>query len=528
MQAPSRERKKRKVPREEADSQSTSTAVRDTTPSASELTIIWRSGDDDETDPNAFDEFGGPELNFTASYARIGERPLSETAIYAHPDTETHTRVVDGPSIQQPQSSDEANAAFWSTTQDAGATELEVSQLGVAHICAMRRVINEQWREIHRLSRQVDAHNNEKNGMQVRLEEERQQYMQKKQEAVLNRVSLQKKFDEETEKLKKRIASLTQYTTVQGAEIERLETAVDKKEDEAKQRQDRILKMQANITDLESQLECAERGRKTQDGDIEELRQMYLEDTSRTERQKQGLPPAYGSLDQEIAPWDQHKDAGAYQLSRWKYLVRSQFQQGMQTIYDRISSKREQKTSTSILFISGFMVMKDCCVRLRSPIDLHEAAHGGSSRGAAGSPFELRGPWGDVAANKKLIGRLIATLVLEMPMALISGYELCSGDLAVSPREMAMMKLCFQTIDEVLLAALRFVFSSPTSEVPRQYRLFTLQRYLTETETIKEGLSCYGDGACPQVFKQCQDWLNEQIEATRVRAAADADAARGA
>lgn len=522
MQENLRARKKRKMPHREVGSESNRLADRGHIRSGSDLTIVQSSDDAYETD---FSDFGGPELNFHPSYARIGEPAYVHTSpLPTVSAPKTYASVVAGPSEQTLEAPRKATAALRSTREDDGPTELQTDQLSHAHICAMRQAVNEQWQEIHRLSDQVDAQRNEKYGIQAELEKERRQYTEKNQDAIFRLMSQKEKYEKEMESLTKQIVSLKRFAAElnlraaekakellekKQVEIEKLKQVAEENANLINEKTHKIFALEHDIAQLARRLDRAETWNRLRDGDIEELRRMYLEDTARIDRQKQGLPPAYGSLDQEDPPWNQHVDGGQFATSAWENLVRAQFQNRMRATYDKMKGNEEGKSPITILFCDGFLAIKETCVQLRELLKIGEASQNSKRRKNS-------------ANSKNAFGRIVASLVFEMAGEISSSYQIAGGDLDVSQPEKAKLALCYQEMDEVLLTALGYIFSGGKHDVPLRYRGYSFQRYLSATETLRDNLE-YRQGIGSKMFAQSQEWLNDQIEVTRVLAARAAD-----
>ena len=281
---------------------------------------------------------------------------------------------------------------------------------------------------------------------------------------------------------------------------------------------------------------------KTMEEDLDELRRIENEDAAHRKKQAQGLPPAYGCLDDEDhqPPYVLHKDGGTFDIASLKRSVRAKFSHNLVDAQIRTNDLRssicpnDKAKADMNIFWSASIALKESCARLKAALECAKTAYNGSiselvamCRLPGASKFKTKATitreFGRCNAHRDYIADRIAKLILELSWRVIGACELRPRTLRLTSEAKAKLGLAYRDVDDCLLEALRDACSSSDEKhgTPYEIRdrkaqaLFEYQSYLTQVETLLKKFSGLRAGVSYQYFNKSMAWLCEKVETER-------------
>lgn len=190
----------------------------------------------------------------------------------------------------------------------------------------------------------------------------------------------------------------------------------------------------------------------TLEGDIDELRQIHNEGL--TTKRPPGLPPAYGSLDEEdLPPYDIHKDSGALNVATLKHLTRARFDQTLRA-FGSTGPTYQMSIETANMpglrtFCKASLALFEAVACLqkagdgelnRFGVDVHSGTTDGVQR---------------LTAAKSFMAARVANLVLELGWRTLALNEVRPQSCVFTPRALSFLKNMYSGVDDVLLETIR-------------------------------------------------------------------------
>lgn len=257
--------------------------------------------------------------------------------------------------------------------------------------------------------------------------------------------------------------------------------------------------------------------------DVAELRQIEAEDRQQRRLKSQGLPPAYGSLDDEdeMPPYGRHLDSGIAGLTTLKRVARSDFRsrthkaQAMASAPNSSSLDRSERDANFILSLTD--ALSSVLASIHSFTIYSYGSHAKFDKSASSSNDGRR----DDGRRSKATCSCCARLYIELTQRYISAMELRPLTLRFVSQQKVLIRIAFTAIDSTLLDIFYRAFDS-------RDRLLEMQYYLTLINCVQEQLKINLRSAIPTLsaqdgsapfFDQCSTWLGEQVEKERQLAA---------
>jgi endonuclease/exonuclease/phosphatase family metal-dependent hydrolase len=293
--------------------------------------------------------------------------------------------------------------------------------------------------------------------------------------------------------------------------------------------------------------------------DLNELRELENEVAAKHKDEHLGLPPAYGSLNDEdrFPPYSTHEDGGTIEVAHLKREIRQKFD----AIVNKALLSEVEKRSKLELFGTLADGLSKACFGLRRLLDIapsipvscvrkptdyggyiesqlrtltdsiHEELLGPGNKNKS---LELKHPkfMNDVLHHEPYtylpgyaimqrensapyVADRIAKLILELLWRFVTACEIRPG-VGTSPNAertsqlIASIMLHFTQVDLVLLKALQLAFSHRTSTTKLQYHLSQLQGL---NQLFMSQM--FGQVANRRFLARTRIWLNEQVEKER-------------
>ena len=289
--------------------------------------------------------------------------------------------------------------------------------------------------------------------------------------------------------------------------------------------------------------------KKSLEEDVDALRQIENEEAARREHLSQGLPPAYGELNDkdQLPPYSQHKDSGAFDVASFKKTVRSQF---MHTLSDAESRRGTLRNSTQIrdlneadnmMFYTLSIALCDACRQLRTALDAaqsvlstHIIQLAAKANTKDLSDLTTKPEVKSQIARREYIADRVAKLILDLSGRVVAACALRPTILRLSSQEKAKLGLAYAEADQCLLEALRHAFSNSngnTSKDPNEVSetkslqdskaepkanvAYEYQGYLMQVQTAQDHFLSLGAGISYCYFSRAISWLEEQVETER-------------
>ena len=381
--------------------------------------------------------------------------------------------------------------------------------------------------------------------MSRRQQMEEDRHKQLKQDMLLDMCNLRKETAAKTERNLKRLAVLKQVSSAAEAKTrdaeERLTNLKHEHEtlSKAKESQKRIYdnciasltkKMDDDRAALEKEIDSLHDQDLLMQNDLVQLRDIELEDVARRKRAAQGLPPAYGSLDEEDnqPPWGQHEDQGAFALSTLKKLVNKRFTEALHNIFAQCDTIRAEdpsgvESSNNHLFRTGLLELADISRLLRGALNNPENVlqYKGSNyfrkfKADPEAPLEQALTVSHEPARRDYTGSRVAKLLLDLHWRLASALELRPSDIDLRGAHKAQADLAFTEIDATMLQALQMAFNIPSDS--RERVVYEMQYWETLLRRLR---GAFKHSSKPDFFEDTFGWLDDQIAAERQRAAVE-------
>ncbi|KAK3710057.1 hypothetical protein LTR37_010488 [Vermiconidia calcicola] len=234
--------------------------------------------------------------------------------------------------------------------------------------------------------------------------------------------------------------------------------------------------------------------------DMDALRQIENESTAHRRRQTQGLPPAYGNLDDEDhkPPYQVHKDKCSFDIPFFFRSISAGFENILCKAQNASKAQRshydlsERSRASSQLFYTTVKALSVTCAKLREVICYAD---------------------GEVAST-----------IIRLSWSVVCACELRPGLVTLTSQERATIGLAYQEIDSCLLEALRSSLTpQDTAEHGRGPRnpAFEYQLYLTPAQVLADKFWSLASEVGQGYLVKTIEWLSENVEVERKLAAED-------
>jgi len=264
--------------------------------------------------------------------------------------------------------------------------------------------------------------------------------------------------------------------------------------------------------------------------DMDELRQIENAAAARKRDEDSGLPPAYGTLDDEdrFPPYGRYTDGGILEVATIKRLARVEFQRRADAAQTRAVVLRngniiDQALGGSEVLRSITQGLADTCHGFQILLDrapqilvTRRQAATASTRAGSGSSIKA---FTQQPASAPFFADRLAKLTIDLGWRTISTLELRPSTPTLTPYHKATLALQHAKIDDALLNMLQASFGE-------RRILADLQYYLTQLISLRERFIGIRMGISYTFFHKCAAWLGDQVEKERELAASRADAER--
>jgi hypothetical protein len=243
--------------------------------------------------------------------------------------------------------------------------------------------------------------------------------------------------------------------------------------------------------------------------EVDELRAVFNEDQTKRDDFQAGLPPAFGSLDDEdiAPPWNRHEDSGILQIGNMKRIARQAI---LDTVRRAVEARRTPpKVTPAQLICAISQKVYETAQQLRAIMIYHadidsSGSSDGEDKGESSSTPEL-----DTAPRQaRFLAERVIRLLIELVWLNLSAPEIYPGEAHFSGRESAIMALQYQLVDTVMLEALRMRFAHERAIVQFQLRL-------TQLSALSKALKEWDIDASIIFFGASLLWLSENVETER-------------
>lgn len=264
------------------------------------------------------------------------------------------------------------------------------------------------------------------------------------------------------------------------------------------------------------------------EADLNDLRAIEDEDTTRRTDEHRGLPPAYGDLDDEdrYPPYSRHQDGGTIEIAHIKREIRRNFDRATDAALARTTA-----TGNSTAFCDLTLALHNACHGLKELLKAAPDVQAGRFRKVVlspgfppapgkvpldilGSPPAIQpGTLIQQTNTAPYVGDRIAKLIIDLLWRTVSACNLRPTLYVESPEESSLLAVRHQRVDTTLTTALQLAFA-------KKRPLAQLQYFLSQLETLRvqlKGLSA--DLLRYEFFQNATAWLSEQIEKERELAA---------
>ena len=283
---------------------------------------------------------------------------------------------------------------------------------------------------------------------------------------------------------------------------------------------------------------------KVLDDDLDELRQIENDDAATRKLQTKGLPPAYGSLEDEEQqpPYRLHKDSGAFDVASFKSIVREGFMRSLTDAHAVAESARADenlvdKASPDIaFFVCVSLALADACRQLKAAIAYARDLHLVEVRKLSDADWnpEVHEPGQRHRRQvRRSIARLdyvadrVAKVILDLGWRVVSACELRPASLRLTREEHARVALAHKEVDECLLEAFRNAFNVENDSPRQNSILFEENGFLTQVDALRQRFRLLRAGVSYKYFEKALAWLGEQVEAGRCLEASARSAGAG-
>lgn len=269
----------------------------------------------------------------------------------------------------------------------------------------------------------------------------------------------------------------------------------------------------------------------TLESDVGELRQIHNEASAR--KRPPGLPPAYGSLDEEdMPPYELHADSGALNVASLKRVARDKYNKTFEE-YD--ASNTDHALAVDLPNSPDVQRFHQASLALYGAASSLETALGSlriemTVETNAKDANTVR----RMAAKKSFVLSRAANTILELTWRTIALNEVRpTGRVDYSPRARAVCKTIYSHIDSILVELLRKWNGEcqsnsndlPSSEHQKFSRAAEFQVYLSQITalraTLHELVGRSLDQRAGQFFKMSEEFLREAVEHERMQEAAN-------
>nr|POE85550.1 hypothetical protein CFP56_43866 [Quercus suber] len=262
--------------------------------------------------------------------------------------------------------------------------------------------------------------------------------------------------------------------------------------------------------------------------DLAELRRVEAEDRQQRIIKSQGLPPAYGSLDDEDAtpPHGQHHDSGAIELCTLKHVVRGQFRRAIAEAQaaaltpDRLVLDRCKQDTMHLLGLTN--ALQSISLSIKNAANYAKEIHLSTVKNMTLAPSakDLYRERVRSTHQQTAVASRCANLLIESTQRYISTLEVRPLFIRLESQQKALLLVAFTSVDNALLEILYCTFTDHDRLSEMQY-YFTVVTGLQEQlrGNLRTAIHLRSGRERGPFFDTSATWLGEQVEKERQLAA---------
>lgn len=266
----------------------------------------------------------------------------------------------------------------------------------------------------------------------------------------------------------------------------------------------------------------------TLEGDINELRQIQNETIA--SKRPPGLPPAYGSLNEEdLAPYQLHKDSGALVVAALKQGARERFSRRLSELASLahddgspLSIENTASAGVKTLYHST-VALYEATLSLDTALRSKHAIYSTDVRTMSGRNADR------IPTQQCFVASRIANIILELGWLMVGLNEMRPKPRNFSPRTLSVLKIMYTQVDDVLVEALR-QWNAESSFLGRiirpdhqHSRLMEFQRYLSQFTALRGKIASLVYSSVHSwtvdLLGKSHQYLQDAVETERMQAA---------
>lgn len=286
--------------------------------------------------------------------------------------------------------------------------------------------------------------------------------------------------------------------------------------------------------------------------DLAELRRIETEAANRRSTTAAGLPPAYGSLDEEDVqpPWRAYEDRGSLHVANLKRSVREVFDRSYREAFQGTSRLRSQvrgsvrsdpdlellaDSNMAVSMSQTLSTVSSCLEEALNHAKDINVIHQQSTTKDNGVTTDTQTK--ALKMKDVFIADRIAKLVLDLCWRAVAALEIRPSRPKLTPAQRTRVKLAYTQLDNTLYLALTASFNTPPAQPTqtdalqsiqtaeqgyRDDRVLSLQIYQTQIRSLADRFAGpYADLLLDQhpfrriFLAKSQDWLSDMIDKER-------------
>ena len=370
-----------------------------------------------------------------------------------------------------------------------------------------------------------------------------QREMALKQSMMLDMLQCQRSAEKRTYALQKEVLYAKKEGREAKAEVENFRNQVAAEKE-------RCTKALADMSMYRDEADHLQTLNKVLEEDLDELRRIENEEATHRRRCAAGLPPAYGSLDDDnYEQPHQHKDSGSLDVATFKRSIRADFERRLTASHSTAASMRlsghapEREVADSTLFVSLSAAVADACNNLKPVLEQERevriqyiktelvkwpaGARTGPPKPAGSSQLAQYGAVPRKIARRSLVCDRVAKVIIDLCWRLLSACELHPTSINLSGPDKARVSLAHTDIDHLLLESLRGAFTLHAGYTESSHRrkevVWEFQHCLTQVTSLREKFTRLVAGITYRYLDKSWLWLGEQVEMERMHLANSRD-----
>ncbi|KAK4496358.1 hypothetical protein PRZ48_012338 [Zasmidium cellare] len=178
--------------------------------------------------------------------------------------------------------------------------------------------------------------------------------------------------------------------------------------------------------------------------DLQEMAAIKMKEM--TAEENRGLPPAYGSLDDEevLPPWDRHQDQGTLQVALLKHTTREKFKKIIQSVTQHVNSQH-RSANENVRNAAGSLLLS--------------MLSQGLAKVCSHMKEVLTCPEGDLKTDRAFYADRVVKLIMEFCWQVIAAFEIRPITVNVAdPAARTRIDISWRDVDNTLTEAIELAF----------------------------------------------------------------------